>query len=388
MRSGRIILLTALGLVWLGLALALSPVALMQYYWNAGDWDGAAELPFTPGEDVIHQAVLDASGLEAGLNHLHFRARNADGTWSLPQHRAFFRSSGEPLPSLVEELEWWLDTDPGPGNANSVSVAAGTDVQQLVQMATQGAALGLHRFGVRARNQAGNWSLPIHKLVFATGNAPLAEVVSAEWWLDEDPGEGGGQFIELADGADVQQAIVLALGDSPLGFHHLGIRVKNSAGNWGQPLWLTVFKPGYPDIADIQSITWYFTGPEVDESSSYQLPGMTPGQDVQADHAIPLTHLVQGETYFLHVYAISTRGQRSLEQVLKFTVDWIPDPQASIDGVNLLLAWDQIIGAASYRVLAADDPAGPYALLGITTNPLWTETVLNKRFFRVVAVSQ
>lgn len=371
---------------WLGILAAQSPVAMMQYYWNVGDWDGAAEVPFTPGEDVIANTLLSVSGLEEGLNHLHFRARNEDGTWSLPQHRAFFRSTGEPLHSLVEELEWWLDSDPGPGNAISVAVSAGTDVQQLVQMATQDAALGLHRFGFRARNQAGNWSLPIHKLVFATGNVPLADVVSAEWWLDEDPGEGEGQFIELADGADVQQAIVLALGDSPLGFHHLGIRVKNSAGNWSQPFWHTVFKPGYPDIADIQSITWYFTGPGVDESSSYQMAGVTPGQDVQTSESIPLTELEEGETYYLHVYALSTRGQRSHEEVVKFTVGWIPNPQLTIMGSTCLISWGAIAGTSYYRILVSNDPAGEFVQLGTTTGTMWMDAVQDYRFFRVVAV--
>jgi hypothetical protein len=56
--------------------------------------------------------------------------------------------------SGVLDGEYFLDTDPGTGNATAMTVATGT----LTATVTAALAVGVHPVGIRARDRAGNWT--------------------------------------------------------------------------------------------------------------------------------------------------------------------------------------------------------------------------------------
>jgi hypothetical protein len=368
---------------------AQSPVSLIQYYWNDGDWNNAPTITLTPGIDVSQMVQFDTAGLAPGPNYLHYRVSNWEGKWSIPLH--YFLYMPEPATSLspVTMTEYFWDSDPGLGNAIPADLNNSVDVQQLVNLTLPVLSPGLHKFSLRVRNLAGEWSIPLQRDFYMPQPATsLSPVTMAEYFVDTDPGLGLAIPVPLTAGGDVQQMVELAMSEVPIGFHNVGIRVKNSGGKWSQSVWQRFFMAGYPENADVESITWYFTGPGVDESSAYKMSGVTPAQDVQTNQPLLLTHLVQGQTYYAHIYAISTHGKRSQEIVVKFTVDWIPDPHTAIEGENCLLSWNEISGATSYQVLAANNPTETFALIGTTGNTFWPEPILNKRFFRVKAIRE
>jgi hypothetical protein len=291
-----------------------STIISLQYYWNDGQWSSAQTQNLVPDWEIDTLVNIAAESIPPGLNMLHYRVRNSNGAWSLPQHRLFHVTRDDLSLQPVNKLEYFVDSDPGPGLGMQIVLPANIDVQQMLEL-------------------------------------------------------------------DLTQV--------PAGVHQLGVRVQNVEGKWSLPLWRQILRVPTQTASNIVSITWYFTGSGVDQSETFDHDGLTPGQAVIEEHAIPLTHLVQGQSYRMHVYASSAQGKRSHEIVVPFTLNWIPsDFTHTITNGLYTLGWDEIIGATAYRLLAADNLNAGFQLIATTPNTWWTEPVSDKRFFRIVAIRE
>jgi len=65
-----------------------------------------------------------------------------------------------------------------------------------------------------------------------------------------------------------------------------------------------------------------------------------------------------------------------------------PALQISFQSENLILQWNAISGATSYRVQSANWPGGPWSTAATVTGTAWsTPSTLGVRLFRVVAIN-
>ena len=109
-----------------------------------------------------------------------------------------------------------------------------------------------------------------------------------------------------------------------------------------------------------------------------------------------LTGLDPETHYYVRAYATNTAGTSyGVEQEFDTLPDAPPDPPANltieITGTNVILNWDAVIGADSYKVYSSDDPYEAYVnwdfeeeIIGTT----WDEPVPEtKRFYYVTAVN-
>lgn len=272
--------------------------------------------------------------------------------------------------------------------AQTLAVGPGVDIQASLALDDPELPVGFNFLHCQARNAAGIWSIPLHRLFFKhMPTEALSPVTSLEYYLDSDPGFGLGNQVDISSGAEVLQVFSMALGNADVGFHSFHLLARNAAGKWSLPLIHPVFVASLQDIPAVESVTWYFTGPGVDESSSWQDSSFPPAQEVVLNEAIPLTHLVQGQTYQMHVYATSTLGRKSQEVVSSFTVNWIPQNlAAAVLGGEVTFSWEGIIGAQFYLVQAADAPDGVFTTIGSTADTFWTEAAQTRRFLRVKAI--
>src|SRR5438270_13150136 len=81
----------------------------------------------------------------------------------------------------VTRVEYYLDTDPGRGNATAISISPGTQLADLtVNVNPANLSSGVHRFAVRAVDANGKWSLDNRWLFYkpfpntGTGGLPPA----------------------------------------------------------------------------------------------------------------------------------------------------------------------------------------------------------------------
>ncbi len=137
--------------------------------------------------------------------------------------------------------EYFWDTDPGVGNAFSLTSSDGSFNEALETAFSNGPSLpgasGLHSFNVRFKDFAGNWG-PVYVRPIVTQPTPRnIKITAGEFFWDTDPGEGSGTALVAFDGA-FDEAIETVF-KNPLsipsqgGIHLFNVRLKDETGNWG-----------------------------------------------------------------------------------------------------------------------------------------------------------
>ena len=289
--------------------------------------------------------------------------------------------------SYAMKVEYSLDHSLQDGILGTI-VAPVEDVAELyLNIDLHNVSNGFHILYFQAVSQSGVRSMPYHHLIYKVADDEQPILVSnLEYFIDDDPGIGNGTIIQLSEQLQFEHLLVLDSHVVAYGFHNIGIRARGTNGKWSHPYYMQVLGIDAPEVDNIRSFTWYITGTELDIplQNSELIP---PNQEVvDVTKVISLVDLVQGQSYYLHVYASSDTGARSQEVVVPFTVNWIPqNPLINLDDGNTVFSWDPILGADYYAVSASLDPNSQFEYLGTTTGTTWMEAVGDKKFFRVIA---
>ena len=356
------------------------------YYWDNGSWDTAESLSLSSSDLAELTTAVPIASLSDGFHFLHYRAKNSGGKWSLPETRAFWVKAYQPIAEIVAS-EYFVDTDPGLGNATPIDLYAGELPEFFTLLDCASMSPGIHTLQVRVRNSLGEWSLPNIRYFNRSTDQQFSWVDKLEYFIDQDPGIGNGHIVHVIPGTDIEEVFNIVMDEVGPGFHFLGMRASSNLGKTSLPNWRMLFRTSSPVLDNIESINWYFTGSGVNESDPYSLQVPSPAPMAYITHALPLTHLQQGSTYKLHVYAITDKGKKSHEMIVPFTVNWTPQNlQESTSDTHFVLAWDPIIGASSYKVYSGIDPDQELQYAGSTRNTSWSDLLSHHKFFRVKAV--
>ena len=91
-------------------------------------------------------------------------------------------------------VEYFLDTDPGYGQARTVNnIRAGSN---QIDLDVSDAAPGVHVLSVRSQDSDGHWSTTMSRPLFIDR---LQDIVYVEYYIDTDPGVGKGTSLALPD---------------------------------------------------------------------------------------------------------------------------------------------------------------------------------------------
>ena len=156
-----------------------------EYWVNTDPGRGmATPIPFTAGQTAFTLDV-ETDGLEPGFYTVGMRTRYGD-VWSQTYTHRFFIASPKPEATELSAVEFWVDTDPGEGNALPLTFTAGQkefalDVEQIDTLSA-----GFHTVGIRARY--GNvWSQTYTHRFFRTEKKVVEthiEAIEAYWDAD------------------------------------------------------------------------------------------------------------------------------------------------------------------------------------------------------------
>lgn len=140
---------------------------------------GGTPIAVTPGVQIAGLNVsIPTTGLAAAPHVLYIRSQDANGRWSLTNINFFDNSVAPPYPAAppaatpLQQMEYFIDTDPGFGLGTPVSFTPGTDV--TVPFSVNGIASGNHTFYIRSRNNP--WSVT-NAVPFSVG------IVTPVTWL-------------------------------------------------------------------------------------------------------------------------------------------------------------------------------------------------------------
>ncbi len=113
--------------------------------------------------------------------------------------------------TLVTQLEYFFDVDPGPGNGIPVGVTGASGLSADVHIPLTGRSPGVHRLFLRARDENGQWSMPASRPVVVTKEEPPAHVASLEYFFDQPGAPGSGASLALTHSAEPSLQDYLAL---------------------------------------------------------------------------------------------------------------------------------------------------------------------------------
>ena len=211
---------------------------------DPGAGNGIAITGFSPGNTVNLAASISTDNLSGGFHFLAIRVKDASGRWSLFDQRGFFvETAPDDMPEIVK-AEYFIDTDPGPGNGTLITGFTPDNIVNLVaSISTNSLSSGFHFLTVRVQDAIGNWSL-FDRRGFYIQPAPvdMTAIVSAEYFVNTDPGPGNGIELDVdPDGNIIMEVFNIAISETAaLGPGFYGFRVQDADGNWSLVAYDTV----------------------------------------------------------------------------------------------------------------------------------------------------
>ena len=195
------------------------------------------------GDTVEIAEQISAGALPPGLHTLHVRARNEAGGWSTTESRVFYirEEASVPVVSAIEEIEYFVDDDPGHGLGTGFAGSAGDTVEIAEQISAGALPPGLHTLHVRARSDVGGWSTTESRVfyLFPPPDVPApSPLVRLEYFFNIDPGLGAGVEIPIFPAGLVHVTSGLATTGLELdSTHTVTVRVQNANGLWSMGTW-------------------------------------------------------------------------------------------------------------------------------------------------------
>lgn len=131
----------------------------------------------------------------------------------------------------VTAAEYFFGEDPGFGQAEALPVTPGGYIDQTFSIPTEGLTEGMHNLTLRVRDAQQKWSINLKKRIVVTSQND-ANLISGEYFFNEDPGFGNGESFILPSGPNVDMDLGIPVTELDPGYHKLMLRFKNSEDRW------------------------------------------------------------------------------------------------------------------------------------------------------------
>jgi gliding motility-associated-like protein len=211
-------------------------ISKAEYYVDTDPGQGnGTPITVPTGANINFVFSVPTTNLAAGFHFLAIRVRDLAGQWSVLEGRGFFiTTSTTDVPNIVA-AEYFYDTDPGNGAGVPIPVSSGSTISFTLPLPVGGLTPGFHFLGVRVKAAGGKWGIFEGRGFYVSGSVTNAPAVAgAEYFFDTDPGSGNGTSLTIPAGDVSNFNVDLPIEDLTPGFHFLTIRIKDSAGRWGQ----------------------------------------------------------------------------------------------------------------------------------------------------------
>lgn len=189
------------------------------------------------------QFNVSTDNISVGAHTLSVRILDSQGKWGEVMTVPFIVTQKTPETDLV--LEYFYDRDPGVGVARRVTVSEGENIFYLPL--DSDLVAGSHILGVRCMDKTGNWSRTVVNPLYIVDKIDLLD---AEYYVDEDPGEGKAN--KVAIGENITSSFVINTDNLSLGKHQLVMRALHENG------WTTLFSRPFEILSEysVNEIEW------------------------------------------------------------------------------------------------------------------------------------
>jgi hypothetical protein len=209
------------------------------FFDNDPGYGNGFDLPVTIEDSVEISGLIPVEGLSSGFHQICFRFQNDSGLWSQNTCKSFILTNSYGFNVFeIAEAEYFIDSDPGLGNATSIEVSNldTLDFMENLDLSAFSLSYGFHTICLRFKDLSGLWShSTCRSFIYSKQNLnDIQFITEAEYFIDSDPGIGNGTAIELdnTDTLDFAESLDLSSFELNSGFHTLCFRFKDESGSW------------------------------------------------------------------------------------------------------------------------------------------------------------
>lgn len=256
--------------------------------------------------------TVDFSGLESGAHSFNIRAVDSEGNWSAVWSRAIYVYNLQGF----EKVEYFIDNDPGTGNATAVPVTGNGAEQTLVfSIDISGLELGEHYMCVRAMDTLGQWStLKSEMFTICEAVEPAGDLARLEYFFDTDPGYGKG--LAVAKAKEGEGTYFMSLEGLAAGAHSFNLRAQDVMGNWSAVWSRAIYVYTLNNVAQVE----YYIDNDPGEGMGTSVGTFSQGEEEQEiAFNVDLSDVGAGEHY-LCVRTMDTSGVWSIVSKEPFTI--------------------------------------------------------------------
>ncbi|MCF7561452.1 T9SS type A sorting domain-containing protein [Sabulilitoribacter multivorans] len=288
----------------------LANIASAEYFMDTDPGVGNAS-PLTVSGNIIDQNLsIPTTGISNGIHKLYVRVINDDDSWSIYDKNVFYVSPSNSNSANIASAEYFIDTDPGVGNANPLTVS-GNIIDQDLNIPTTGISNGIHKLYVRVINDDNSWSIYDKNVFFINpNNTNNASIASAEYFIDTDPGVGNGTPL-VVSGNIVDADFNIATTGLSEGIHKLYVRLFNDENTWSlYDKYVFYVSPNNLNTALITAAEYFFDiDPGIGNATSIDLDD---AEIIDEDLVFQVPANLPAGDHFLYVRIQNTDGNWSL----------------------------------------------------------------------------
>ncbi len=287
-------------------------IARVEYFIDTdpGFGNGTAVSISQGQQDITANFSVNINAVSDGFHNLYVRSLATPytvteegktvrkGGWSLASVRSFYKESFNSTNSTLPNItggEYFIDTDPGHGKGQPVSITPGNDLTNVsfnINISNANIGTGFHNLYIRFRDANGRWSQAnvrtFYKEDINITNSTLPNITGGEYFIDTEPGLGKGQPVSIVPATDLTNVsfnINISNANITPGFHNLFIRFKDANGRWSQTNVRTFYKE---DITTTTNTVPNITGGEYFIDTD---PGHGKGQSISITPGANLTNV-------------------------------------------------------------------------------------------------
>lgn len=211
----------------------------------------------------------------------------------------------------IVAAEYFLDTDPGLGQATPLSITSGVDVQSTHSINTSSWSEGVHNLCIRSKDDLGQWSESTCSQILLS-SSDLADITEVEYFIGDDPGIGNGLAATISNSPDMTASIsFIASGSFDDGLNLLSFRSKNADGEWSHTSTVAILKQEDMSNDLVKGEYFFDTDPGYDNANAINIvnsPGLTANRNIN-------TANLEDGLHRLHFRFKDSDGQWSIDNI-------------------------------------------------------------------------
>jgi hypothetical protein len=303
-------------------------------------YNAATYLSVTSGMDISQNVTVMLSAIPQGYHVLGYRAKDAQGHWSITTLYSFYTVPA--TPTGIVASEFFMDTDPGNGNATGIPVAVGSDNVLKYVVPLSNSNIGFHIMGLRSKDNKGTWSHTLLYPFYVVAATPTS-IIANEYFVDTDPGYGNANSIPVAVNNNNVLTYTVPLSSYSAGFHIMGLRSEDNKRTWSHTMLYGFYINESNTPVNITALKYYYTNStSTTDIFTYQVP--VPSTNVALNFNANLSQLANNQDYDMHIWAINEKGVRSEVLIYHISASMLPVTTTPLVGVlssnfTTVLSW-------------------------------------------------